>query len=122
MLLQPHSALSLGLQVVVEAPLSIYAVKAKHVFCRTSSSSSSQVLEPWADGVKPRRKVVVAFDTGDDNFRHELSPSYKKDRSECPDALRCSTRIGGDVTVWDRMPASFFASAPYSPFLPVIYV
>lgn len=48
----------------------------------------SQVLQPWADGVEPRRKVIVAFDTGDDNFRHELSPSYKKDRTEAPDALR----------------------------------
>lgn len=48
----------------------------------------SQVLQPWADGVEPCRKVIVAFDTGEDNFRHELSPSYKKDRAEAPDALR----------------------------------
>lgn len=46
------------------------------------------MVQPWADGVEPRRKVIVAFDTGDDNFRHELSPAYKKDRAEIPDALR----------------------------------
>eukprot|EP00903_Cladosiphon_okamuranus_P018931 g17412.t1 len=43
---------------------------------------------PWADGVETRRKVIVAFDTGDDNFRHELCPGYKKDRSEVPEDLR----------------------------------
>jgi len=61
------------------------------------------VLQPWADGVKPRRKVVVAFDTGADNFRHELSPAYKKDRAECPDALRYSIRLETRrvARVWD---------------------
>lgn len=47
-----------------------------------------QVVQPWAEGVKRRRKVVVVFDTGDDNFRHDLSPSYKKHRAETPEALR----------------------------------
>eukprot|EP00752_Nemacystus_decipiens_P003362 g3109.t1 len=46
------------------------------------------VLQPLADGEEPCQKVIVAFDTGDDNFRHELSPTYKKDRAEAPDDLR----------------------------------
>ncbi|CAM9408555.1 unnamed protein product [Pylaiella littoralis] len=46
------------------------------------------VLQPWADGVEPRRKMIVAFDSGLKNFRHDLSPAYKKDRAEAPDALR----------------------------------
>lgn len=48
----------------------------------------NQVLEPWADGLEQRRKVVVAFDTGEKNFRHDLSPSYKEARTEAPDALK----------------------------------
>ncbi|CAM9489835.1 unnamed protein product [Ectocarpus sp. 8 AP-2014] len=46
------------------------------------------VVRPWAEGVERRQKVVVVFDTGDDNFRHDLSPSYKKHRTETPEALR----------------------------------
>ncbi|CAN0222404.1 unnamed protein product, partial [Ectocarpus fasciculatus] len=46
------------------------------------------VVQPWANGVERRQKVAVVFDTGDDNFRHDLSPSYKKHRAETPEALR----------------------------------
>ena len=47
-----------------------------------------QVLRPWVDGIEPRRKVVVAFDTVLDNFRHELYPGYKASRAEAPEDLR----------------------------------
>ncbi|CAM9139113.1 unnamed protein product, partial [Laminaria digitata] len=46
------------------------------------------VLRPWVDGIEPRRKVVVAFDTVGDNFRHELYPGYKASRAEAPEDLR----------------------------------
>lgn len=48
-----------------------------------------QVLQPWADGTEPRRRVVVALDTGKDNFRHTIYPGYKADRKEAPEDLRC---------------------------------
>ncbi|CAN0363308.1 unnamed protein product, partial [Ectocarpus sp. 12 AP-2014] len=54
-------------------------------FC---NAMNKLVVQPWAEGVERRRKVVVVFDTGDDNFRHDLSPSYKKHRTETPEDLR----------------------------------
>ncbi|CAM9927136.1 unnamed protein product, partial [Sphacelaria rigidula] len=46
------------------------------------------VLQPWADGSEPQRRVVVAFDTGDDNFRHALYPGYKAGRPDTPEELK----------------------------------
>ncbi|CAM9227746.1 unnamed protein product, partial [Ascophyllum nodosum] len=46
------------------------------------------VLQPWADGSYPHRRIVVAFDTGMDTFRHKLYPGYKADRAEAPEDLR----------------------------------
>lgn len=46
-----------------------------------------QVVKPWADGSEPKRRVVVALDTGKDNFRHDLYPAYKAERKEVPNDL-----------------------------------
>lgn len=58
-----------------------------------NATRPGQVLQPWVDGIEPRRKVVVAFDTEGDNFRHELYPGYKASRAEAPEDLRSVQRV-----------------------------
>lgn len=58
----------------------------KHIVCL--NPVLGQVLQPWADGSEPHRRVVVALDTGKDTFRHKIDPGYKADRAEVPEDLR----------------------------------